>query len=183
MNLLKGNRGRTMAINYHQIMERADQRPPAMSLVEEVSETQTEENELKAQDLPSSFLDQFRELVREQNAGNEELREILAAFKAVLEEMKHIYPETEETALKRHREALRRLNESQKRIEQQTIQSIQQAGDESLAHIKQLEQESRRRTERLARITLSTKFFTVGRAAALLMVLFLLAHAIWNILA
>ena len=85
-------------------------------------------------------------------------------------------------AVKAQRKAEAAAIEGIRAVSSQAQAAIDQARERSIGHIASLEQESRRRIERLAMLTLSSKLFHALRWAALVLALFILAHAAWQML-
>lgn len=116
------------------------------------------------------LINQYREIADElQESLGEEEDESHAAQQAALAGVGKVQREAEEATL-------RGINEATK----QSKTSIKAVMESSTSYINSLTEESKRRIERLALITLPDRLFHVLKWVALILVLFILSHVAWQ---
>lgn len=124
--------------------------------------------------------------VEKQAAGNErivgEMQKTLAQMMEIADEIKHIREEEQDESRSAQQMALRGVNRAQAEAEKITLRNIDEVTEKSKTYIDSMVQESKKRIERLAMITLPDRLFYFGKWVALILVLFILTHVVFQML-
>lgn len=143
------------------------------------------EGEEEALDLAGA-VKKFGELIREERAGNErlvrELGGMIEELKDVVSKVEELKSDSESEQHQQAQMALRGVANAQRQAEQMTVNSVRKVTEESTAYIDKMVEESRRRIERLSMVTLPDRLFYYGKWLALLLVLIILVHIVWQVM-
>ena len=121
----------------------------------------------------------------EQKASNErtvkQMQRMLYTLRDLIDEVDRIKSDTQDEAHSAQQAALNGVNRAQKDAEEITIKNISEVTERSKVYIDTWVQESRRRIERLAMITLPDRLFYFGKWLALILALIILCHVFWQL--
>lgn len=138
------------------------------------------------QDLAAAVI-RLQELVEKQSADAEqlrdEMRQMLFQMQNILDEVDQIRTDALDERNTAQQAVLKGLIRAQKQAEEITISNVQGLTERCAKYIDTLTQESLRRVERLAAITLPDRLFYYGKWLALSVGLFILVHILWQTLA
>lgn len=130
---------------------------------------------------------ELKGLIAEQKASNEaiakQMRHMVYTMRDVLDEVQKIKADAQDTSHSARQAALDGVTKAQKDAEEVTIKNINEVTVRSTKYIETMVQESKRRIERLAMITLPDRLFHFGKWVALVLVLFILTHVVWQMMA
>lgn len=143
----------------------------------ETSDEQSEEDIVGA-------IGKLQELIVEQRASNEaiakQMRSMVYTMRDMLDEVDRLKKDSVDTSHTAQQAALNGVNKAQKDAEEITIKNINEVTERSKKYIDAMVQESKRRIERLALITLPDRLFNFGKWVALILVLIILCHVLWQ---
>ena len=130
---------------------------------------------------------EMKRLVDEQKRGNDKMQRQMSRMvyemRGMVDEVERICADAKDVEHAAQQAALNGVDKAQQRAEEITVKNIEDASERSRKAIDSMVQESKRRIERLGMITLPDRLFYFGKWTALMMVLFLLAHFVWQAVA
>lgn len=126
------------------------------------------------------------ELIAEQRRSNEriarEMRGMVGEMKDVLAKVEELRSDAEDTQHTATQMALQGVANAQQEAGDMTIKSMEEVTARSRKAIDTMVQESKRRIERLAMITLPDRLFYFGKWVALILILIILVHILWQVM-
>lgn len=129
----------------------------------------------------------LQEAVIQQGQSNERIRkqmeDMLYQMREIVMEFESIKKEEGDSRHTAQQMALMGVNQAQKSAEEITIRNIDEATRRSQKAIDTMVQESKRRIERLAMITLPDKLFNFCKWTVMVLLLFILSHVAWQMVA
>lgn len=146
----------------------------------EKKQEDTSENSRTDAEVVVGALRELKELVNQQRILCEMLSAQLAETGANLQEVSDQLEKTSDRFDDAGRYVLDGASESidkvQKEVRVKTLSSIDKLTKKNLDYIEKMSEESKKRIERLAKVTLPDRFFRAGIWAVLVLALFILAH-------
>lgn len=128
----------------------------------------------------------LEEAIHEQRRSNEEIARrmdrMLYQMRGIIDEVASIQADARDESHAAEQAALNGVNAAQKKAEDITLANINEVTERSKRYIDTMVQESRRRIERLAMVTLPDRLFQFGKWVALTLVIFILAHVVWGMM-
>lgn len=161
-----------MAKDYRQLMESIEQGLDNKEGLQTASFL-PEDTSLPGEEPPSALIRQLQELIQEEKVTSVQMSQLLSELQSTLEELHHLSPDASDAA----------FGDAKRRVAEEAARSVRETAQESMRLIKALERESRARIERLALLTIPDRALAIVRWAVLLLAMFLLAHAVWGVLA
>lgn len=186
-----------MALDARDLREPVRETDGEGGLTQEARAMRTAGRELDAAGDNAALFDLIKELqesVAEQSQHSriiaKKLDSVLSKLEELIEETAAVEPDEEDSEsiqkalLINTREPMREAEhaavESIKLVSERAQESIENTVKRSTKYIDTLTQESRRRIERLALLTLSSKLFHALKWCALMLALFILVHILWE---
>lgn len=120
---------------------------------------------------------------RENKAIVKRMQSMVQTMQDVLDEVEQVRQEAQDTSHNAQQAALVGVNKAQKDAEEITIKNINEVTERSKSYIDAMVQESKRRIERLAVITLPDRLFHFAKWVVLILVLVILVHVVWQMMA
>lgn len=179
-------------------MERDEKRvEPHISGVRNLSETAREMraagrkmvNEEKADDLSdyrrlSGSVKKLKESVDAQraevNQAVKKMDQTLYEMRNLVDRVEELYNSAKDETHSAEQAALNGVNKAQEKAQEITLRNIDEATQRSKKAIDTMVLESKRRIERLAMVTLPDRMFHFLKWTALMLVLFILVHIVWQ---
>lgn len=135
----------------------------------------------------AGLVEQLHELETTQRKNNDRLvksmNQLLYQMREILDEVERIRTQARDEEHTAQQAALSGVNRAQQEAERLTIKNIDDVTKKSTEYIDNMMQVAKRRIERLALITLPDKLFQTLKWVALILLLFILSHAVWQIIA
>lgn len=126
------------------------------------------------------------ELIAEQRRSNEriarEMRGMVGEMKDVLAKVEELRSDAQDAQHTATQMALQGVANAQQEAGDMTIKSVEEVTARSKKAIDTMVQESKRRIERLAMITLPDRLFYFGKWIALILILIILVHILWQVM-
>ena len=126
------------------------------------------------------------ELIAEQRRSNEriarEMRGMVGEMKDVLAKVEELRSDAQDAQHTATQMALQGVANAQQEAGDMTIKSMEEVTARSKKAIETMVQESKRRIERLAMITLPDRLFYFGKWIALILILIILVHILWQVM-
>ena len=179
-------------------MERDEKRvEPHISGVRNLSETAREmraagrkledddkEKDIDDYDRLSGAVKKLQESVDAQRAevaqAVKRMNQILYEMRGLVDEVERIYTDARDESHSAEQAALNGVNKAQEKAQEITLRNIDEATQRSKKAIDTMVLESKRRIERLAMVTLPDRMFHFLKWTALMLVLFILVHIVWQ---
>lgn len=181
-------------------MERDEERvEPHISVVRNLSETACEmraagrklvnedddkEKDIDDYDRLSGAVKKLQESVDAQKAEVAQtvkrMNQILYEMRGLVDEVERIYTDARDESHSAEQAALNGVNKAQEKAQEITLRNIDEATQRSKKAIDTMVLESKRRIERLAMVTLPDRMFHFLKWTALMLVLFILVHIVWQ---
>lgn len=108
------------------------------------------------------------------------MNQMLYEMRNMVERVESIYTEAKDDEHAMQQAALNGVNKAQLKAEEITLRNIDEATQRSKKVIDTMALESKRRIERLAMLTLPDRMFHFLKWTALMLVLFILVHIVWQ---
>lgn len=108
------------------------------------------------------------------------MNQMLYEMRNMVERVESIYTEAKDNEHAMQQAALNGVNKAQLKAEEITLRNIDEATQRSKKVIDTMALESKRRIERLAMVTLPDRMFHFLKWTALMLVLFILVHIVWQ---
>ena len=108
------------------------------------------------------------------------MNQMLYEMRNMVERVESIYTEAKDDEHAMQQAALNGVNKAQLKAEEITLRNIDEATQRSKKVIDTMALESKRRIERLAMVTLPDRMFHFLKWTALMLVLFILVHIVWQ---
>ena len=105
---------------------------------------------------------------------------ILYEMRGLVDEVERIYTDARDESHSAEQAALNGVNKAQEKAQEITLRNIDEATQRSKKAIDTMVLESKRRIERLAMVTLPDRMFHFLKWTALMLVLFILVHIVWQ---
>lgn len=105
---------------------------------------------------------------------------ILYEMRGLVDEVERIHADARDEGHSAEQAALNGVNKAQQKAEEITLRNIDEATQRSKKAIDTMVLESKRRIERLAMVTLPDRMFHFLKWTALMLVLFILVHIVWQ---
>ena len=135
----------------------------------------------------AGLIARMQELETVQRQDNEHLvkgmNQLLFQMREILDEVERIRADTRNETHTAQQAALNGVNRAQQEAERLTIKNIGAVTKKSEEYIDNMVQVAKRRIERLALITLPDKLFQSLKWVVLILLLFILSHMAWQIIA
>lgn len=147
------------------------------------------ENEEKADDLSdyrrlSGSVKKLKESVDAQraevNQAVKKMDQTLYEMRNLVDRVEELYNSAKDETHSAEQAALNGVNKAQEKAQEITLRNIDEATQRSKKAIDTMVLESKRRIERLAMVTLPDRMFHFLKWAALMLVLFILVHIVWQ---
>lgn len=135
----------------------------------------------------AGLVKRMQELEATQRRSNANLvkgmNQLLVQMREILDEVERIRKEAKDETHQAQQAALSGVNRAQQEAEHLAVKSINDVAKKSTEYIDSMVQVAKRRIERLALITLPDKLFQTLKWVVLILLLFILSHAAWQIIA
>lgn len=129
---------------------------------------------------------ELKELIAEQKKINRDftvqLKRLTENLRQTLEEINDLKAESRDIQRNAIQQALLGVDGVQKQAGETALKNINELTDKTTNYIDKMVQESKKRIERLAMITLPDRLFYTGKWIALILVLIICCHIIWNMM-
>lgn len=110
----------------------------------------------------------------------ERMDKILYEMRGLVDEVELIHADARDEGHSAEQAALNGVNKAQEKAQEITLRNIDEATQRSKKAIDTMVLESKRRIERLAMVTLPDRMFHFLKWTALMLVLFILVHIVWQ---
>lgn len=117
----------------------------------------------------------------QQKAVNRQIRRSSDAILDALDEIKGILQDFQDDDRHAQQAALNGVNMAQKAAQEMTLRNLNEVTERNTRYIDALTQQSKRRIERLAMVTLPDRLFNFGKWTALMLTLIILCHVAWRV--
>lgn len=149
-----------------------------------VNEDDDKEKDIDDYDRLSGAVKKLQESVDAQRAevaqAVERMNQILYEMRGLVDEVERIYTDARDESHSAEQAALNGVNKAQEKAQEITLRNIDEATQRSKKAIDTMVLESKRRIERLAMVTLPDRMFHFLKWTALMLVLFILVHIVWQ---
>lgn len=149
-----------------------------------VNEDDDKEKDIDDYDRLSGAVKKLQESVDAQRAEVAQtvkrMNQILYEMRGLVDEVERIYTDARDESHSAEQAALNGVNKAQEKAQEITIRNIDEATQRSKKAIDTMVLESKRRIERLAMVTLPDRMFHFLKWTALMLVLFILVHIVWQ---
>ena len=149
-----------------------------------VNEDDDKEKDIDDYDRLSGAVKKLQESVDAQRAevaqAVKRMNQILYEMRGLVDEVERIYTDARDESHSAEQAALNGVNKAQEKAQEITLRNIDEATQRSKKAIDTLVLESKRRIERLAMVTLPDRMFHFLKWTALMLVLFILVHIVWQ---
>ena len=149
-----------------------------------VNEDDDKEKDIDDYDRLSSAVKKLQESVDAQRAevaqAVKRMNQILYEMRGLVDEVERIYTDARDESHSAEQAALNGVNKAQEKAQEITLRNIDEATQRSKKAIDTMVLESKRRIERLAMVTLPDSMFHFLKWTALMLVLFILVHIVWQ---
>lgn len=163
---------------YNLSSETRELRNAGRKLVSDEDDAVNEDRQLigAVKELQESVIAQRADITRVVKKMNQMLYEM----RNMVERVESIYTEAKDDEHAMQQAALNGVNKAQLKAEEITLRNIDEATQRSKKVIDTMALESKRRIERLAMVTLPDRMFHFLKWTALMLVLFILVHIVWQ---
>lgn len=149
-----------------------------------VNEDDDKEKDIDDYDRLSGAVKKLQESVDAQKAEVAQtvkrMNQILYEMRGLVDEVERIYTDAQDKSHSAEQAALNGVNKAQEKAQEITLRNIDEATQRSKKAIDTMVLESKRRIERLAMVTLPDRMFHFLKWTALMLVLFILVHIVWQ---
>lgn len=149
-----------------------------------VNEDDDKEKDIDDYDRLSGAVKKLQESVDAQRAevaqAVKRMNQILYEMRGLVDEVERIYTDARDESHSADQAALNGVNKAQEKAQEITLRNIDEATQRSKKAIDTMVLESKRRIERLAMVTLPDRMFHFLKWTALMLVLFILVHIVWQ---
>ena len=149
-----------------------------------VNEDDDKEKDIDDYDRLSGAVKKLQESVDAQKAEVAQtvkrMNQILYEMRGLVDEVERIYTDARDESHSAEQAALNGVNKAQEKAQEITLRNIDEATQRSKKAIDTKVLESKRRIERLAMVTLPDRMFHFLKWTALMLVLFILVHIVWQ---
>lgn len=149
-----------------------------------VNEDDDKEKDIDDYDRLSGAVKKLQESVDAQRAevaqAVKRMNQILYEMRGLVDEVERIYTDARDESHSAEQAALNGVNKAQEKAQEITLRNIDEATQRSKKAIDTMVLESKRRIERLAMVTLPDRMFHILKWTALMLVLFILVHIVWQ---
>lgn len=149
-----------------------------------VNEDDDKEEDIDDYDRLSGAVKKLQESVDAQRAevaqAVKRMNQILYEMRGLVDEVERIYTDARDESHSAEQAALNGVNKAQEKAQEITLRNIDEATQRSKKAIDTMVLESKRRIERLAMVTLPDRMFHFLKWTALMLVLFILVHIVWQ---
>lgn len=149
-----------------------------------VNEDDDKEKDIDDYDRLSGAVKKLQESVDAQRAevaqAVKRMNQILYEMRGLVDEVERIYTDARDESHSAEQAALNGVNKAQEKAQEITLRNIDEATQRSKRAIDTMVLESKRRIERLAMVTLPDRMFHFLKWTALMLVLFILVHIVWQ---
>jgi methyl-accepting chemotaxis protein len=116
----------------------------------------------------------------EVNQAVKKMDQTLYEMRNLVDRVEELYNSTKDETHSAEQAALNGVNKAQEKAQEITLRNIDEATQRSKKAIDTMVLESKRRIERLAMVTLPDRMFHFLKWTALMLVLFILVHIVWQ---
>lgn len=149
-----------------------------------VNEDDDKEKDIDDYDRLSGAVKKLQESVDAQKAEVAQtvkrMNQILYEMRGLVDKVERIYTDARDESHSAEQAALNGVNKAQEKAQEITLRNIDEATQRSKKAIDTMVLESKRRIERLAMVTLPDRMFHFLKWTALMLVLFILVHIVWQ---
>lgn len=149
-----------------------------------VNEDDDKEKDIDDYDRLSGAVKKLQESVDAQRAevaqAVKRMNQILYEMRGLVDEVERIYTDARDESHSAEQAALNGVNKAQEKAQEITLRNIDEATQRCKKAIDTMVLESKRRIERLAMVTLPDRMFHFLKWTALMLVLFILVHIVWQ---
>lgn len=149
-----------------------------------VNEDDDKEKDIDDYDRLSGAVKKLQESVDAQRAevaqAVKRMNQILYEMRGLVDEVERVYTDARDESHSAEQAALNGVNKAQEKAQEITLRNIDEATWRSKKAIDTMVLESKRRIERLAMVTLPDRMFHFLKWTALMLVLFILVHIVWQ---
>lgn len=149
-----------------------------------VNEDDDKEKDIDDYDRLSGAVKKLQESVDAQRAevaqAVKRMNQILYEMRGLVDEVERVYTDARDESHSAEQAALNGVNKAQEKAQEITLRNIDEATQRSKKAIDTMVLESKRRIERLAMVTLPDRMFHFLKWTALMLVLFILVHIVWQ---
>lgn len=163
---------------YNLSSETRELRNAGRKLVSDEDDAVNEDRQLigAVKELQESVIAQRADITR----AVKKMNQMLYEMRNMVERVESIYTEAKDDEHAMQQAALNGVNKAQLKAEEITLRNIDEATQRSKKVIDTMALESKRRIERLAMVTLPDRMFHFLKWMALMLVLFILVHIVWQ---
>lgn len=163
---------------YNLSSETRELRNAGRKLVSDEDDALNEDRQLigAVKELQESVIAQRADITR----AVKKMNQMLYEMRNMVERVESIYTEAKDDEHAMQQAALNGVNKAQLKAEEITLRNIDEATQRSKKVIDTMALESKRRIERLAMVTLPDRMFHFLKWTALMLVLFILVHIVWQ---
>lgn len=163
---------------YNLSSESRELRNAGRKLVSDEDDAVNEDRQLigAVKELQESVIAQRADITR----AVKKMNQMLYEMRNMVERVESIYTEAKDDEHAMQQAALNGVNKAQLKAEEITLRNIDEATQRSKKVIDTMALESKRRIERLAMVTLPDRMFHFLKWTALMLVLFILVHIVWQ---
>ncbi len=163
---------------YNLSSETRELRNAGRKLVSDEDDAVNEDRQLigAVKELQESVIAQRADITR----AVKKMNQMLYEMRNMVERVESIYTEAKDDEHAMQQAALNGVNKAQLKAEEITLRNIDEATQRSKKVIDTMALESKRRIERLAMVTLPDRMFHFLKWTALMLVLFILVHIVWQ---
>lgn len=163
---------------YNLSSETRELRNAGRKLVSDEDDAVNEDRQLigAVKELQESVIAQRADITR----AVKKMNQMLYEMRNMVERVESIYTEAKDDEYAMQQAALNGVNKAQLKAEEITLRNIDEATQRSKKVIDTMALESKRRIERLAMVTLPDRMFHFLKWTALMLVLFILVHIVWQ---
>lgn len=134
-------------------------------------------------DIPGAVVKLREEIagLRQDNKRDmERMDKMLYEMRGMVDRIEAVYADARDEEHSVQQAVLNGVNKAQQQAEEITLKNINEATERSRQAIDKMAQESKRRIERLAMITLPDRMFHFLKWTALMLALFIMVHIVWQ---
>lgn len=163
---------------YNLSSETRELRNAGRKLVSDEDDAVNEDRQLigAVKELQESVIAQRADITR----AVKKMNQMLYEMRNMVERVESIYTEAKDDEHAMQQATLNGVNKAQLKAEEITLRNIDEATQRSKKVIDTMALESKRRIERLAMVTLPDRMFHFLKWTALMLVLFILVHIVWQ---
>lgn len=134
-------------------------------------------------DIPGAVVKLREEIagLRQDNKSNmNKMDKMLYEMRGMVDRIEAVYADARDEEHSVQQAVLNGVNKAQQQAEEITLRNIDEATERSRQAVDKMAQESKRRIERLAMITLPDRMFHFLKWTALMLALFIMVHIVWQ---